>query len=572
MATLVLWLPLPAGADAPVLGGALPQPLPLFPPTNWWNIDISSAPVDSGSAAFISFINNGSPRKLHPDFSADLSPGGTEIGGFPYIVVDSAQPKKTVTFLYSDESDGVDRATGKGIPFYPIPDEAITQTRWVEGGRPGNVDLRGSQDRHMLIVDRDNRFLYELYNVYYDGKSWLAGSGAFFDLNANRRRADGWTSADAAGLAILPGLVRYDEVFGSDEIKHAFRMTVRATNGYVYPASHRAGSNSQALPMGARLRLKAGRDISSFRPEIQKVFRAMKRYGLMVADNGSDMYISGAYDSRWNNDILNPAFAALTANDFEVIQLAYDPVRVSYFPHLAVGGGFSTVFTLANTSGLTLTGSLSFTDQVGNPFLPAEVDNAPAARPALSESQMEKPGFIPFSLSAGATRILNLALQSSTEPTKSGWAMLESIGGDLSGVATFKLVQNGSIQTIAGVFASQLTGFATIPVDNNDELRRYTGFALANPGVEDVVIQLVTISEDGEARDSIRPGDLTPPGANKQVAKFLHELLPERLRFRGSLVLTAQGGRKFAVVALIQNQGLYSAVPVLPAKAPNVPN
>jgi hypothetical protein len=215
----------------------------------------------------------------------------------------------------------VDHATNRSIPFYPIPDEAIAQAHWIEGGDPGNVDLRSSSDRHLLIVDRDRRYLYELYNVFYDGSQWNAGSGAFFDLSSNARRPDGWTSADAAGLAILPGLVRYDEVFGSGEIGHAFRVTLRATNGYVYPASHRAGSTAGALPMGARLRLKAGRNLSGFTPEVQKIFRAMQRYGLIVADNGTDMYVSGTYDTRWDNGVLNPAFRALTANDFEVISL-----------------------------------------------------------------------------------------------------------------------------------------------------------------------------------------------------------------------------------------------------------
>ncbi len=219
----------------------------------------------------------------------------------------------------------MNHSTNASYPFYPIPAEAITQAHWVESGEPGNVDLRSRSDRHLLIVDRDNRHLYELYNVFYDGSRWQAGSGAFFDLNANGRRPDGWTSADAAGLAILPGLVRYDEVFGADEIRHALRVTVRATNGYVYPASHRAGTRAGALPMGARLRLKASRDISGFRPEIQKIFRAMKRYGLIVADNGSDLYVSGTYDTRWDNGILNPAFGALTADDFEVVQLGYKP-------------------------------------------------------------------------------------------------------------------------------------------------------------------------------------------------------------------------------------------------------
>lgn len=185
--------------------------------------------------------------------------------------------------------------------------------------------MRGSADRHLLIVDRDNRFLYELYNVFYDGSNWRAGSGAFFDLTANGRRPDGWTSADAAGLAILPGLVRYDEAFGADDIRHAFRVTARSTNGYVYPASHRADSTSGALPMGARLRLKATRDLSGYTPELQRVFRAMQHYGLIVADNGSDLYVSGTYDARWDNNVLNPAFHSLKASDFEVITLGYHP-------------------------------------------------------------------------------------------------------------------------------------------------------------------------------------------------------------------------------------------------------
>jgi hypothetical protein len=148
-------------------------------------------------------------------------------------------------------------------------------------------------------------------------------------MNTNNRRPDTWTSAEAAGLAVLPGLIRYDEVYDPTlaEIRHAFRVTVRATNGYVYPASHRAGSTAGALPMGARLRLKASVDVTqrTTDPTIQKIFRAMQRYGLIVADNGSDMYVTGTHDTRWNNDILNPAFRNLTASDFEVIELGYNP-------------------------------------------------------------------------------------------------------------------------------------------------------------------------------------------------------------------------------------------------------
>jgi hypothetical protein len=312
---------------ASIQGGVLPGPLPLFPRDNWWNADISMAPVDPTSASLISFI--GPTRQTHPDFGGDVTPGGAQIYGFPYAVVDGTLLKRAVQFQYADESDGVNHTTGASVPFYPIPDEAITQAHWIESGEPGNLDLRSSSDRHLLIVDRDNRFLYELYNVFYDGSQWHAGSGAFFDLGANGRRPDGWTSADAGGLAILPGLVRYDEVFGSGEIQHALRVTVRTTNGYVYPASHRAGSTAGALPMGARLRLKASKDLSPFTPEVQKIFRALKRYGLIVADNGSDMYISGTYDTRWDNGVLNPAFRAITTSDFEVVSLGYRPAGLS---------------------------------------------------------------------------------------------------------------------------------------------------------------------------------------------------------------------------------------------------
>src|SRR5438132_9897394 len=316
---LALFLASAPAFSAAVQGGPIPVPLPLFPMNNWWNTDVSHAPLDSNSAVFITFINNGGVRRLHPDWGGDNGDG--TLYGFPYIVVDGSQAKKTVTFDpgAADESDGV------GVPFYPIPDEAITQDGWIEGGPAGNVDLRSSGDRHILIVDKTNNNLYELYNVFYDGTNWNAYSGAFFNMNTNNRRPDTWTSADAAGLAILPGLVRYDEVYGPNEIGHAFRVTVRASNLYVYPASHAAGSNPIALPMGARLRLKASTNISGFSADVQKIFRAFMKYGLIVADNGSDMFISGNYDNGWNMDALNTAFNGLTASDFEVVQRGWSP-------------------------------------------------------------------------------------------------------------------------------------------------------------------------------------------------------------------------------------------------------
>ena len=345
-------------ATVPVEGATPPAPLPLLPSDNWWNADIAAAPVDGGSASYIAFINNGGTRRLHPDFGGEASPGSVDVYGMPYAIVNGSQPKQAVTFDYWDESDGVDMATGQGIPFYPIPSQAATQQHWVEGGAAGNVDQRTQGDRHLFVIDCTNRYLYELYNVYFNSSQakWYAGSGAFFDLNANNRRPDGWTSADAAGLAIFPGLVRYDEAWNGAiaDIGHAFRVTVRATNGYVYPASHRAGSTAGAPPMGARLRLKTsvnGLDpaLRTSDPNVRKIFRAMQKYGLIVADNGSDMYISGTFDTRWNNDVLNPAFSTLSASDFDVVQLGWKPTAagvavaaVSASPSSVVGGGGAT--------------------------------------------------------------------------------------------------------------------------------------------------------------------------------------------------------------------------------------
>lgn len=317
----------PAGPSAPETPGgpSLPEPpssgtavvlnddfsaRPLFPDTHWWNQDISQAPVDAGSDAFIDYI--GRSRGMHPDF-------GPPPYGIPYISVGRDQPRVPVAFMeYGDESD----SGHDGVPGYPIPDEAKTRSDVIEGGTPGGGS---SGDRHLLIVDRDRFVLFELYATRWasGANRWEAGSGAIFDLSRSDRRPDGWTSADASGLAILPGLVRYDEAMSGRDIRHAFRVTVRRTNGYVWPASHVAGGTAGALPLGARLRLKASVDLSRFSPPLQRIFRAMQTHGLIVADNGSDMYVTGTMDARWNNDELNPAFRAIAADDFEVVQLGW---------------------------------------------------------------------------------------------------------------------------------------------------------------------------------------------------------------------------------------------------------
>lgn len=285
----------------------------IFPPDNWWHRDISAAPVDPESDSILDWIGTG--RRLHADF-------GPPPYGIPYIGVPSGQQRLSVMFYaYPTESD----PGAPGFPEgYPIPDIAYLQPNYIEGGDPGGG---ASGDRHMIIVDRDNKLLFETFGTSWnsDAQRWQAACGAVFNLESNERRPEGWTSADAAGLAIFPGLVKYDEVYGPDEIDHALRFTARASNGYVWPASHDGGATWGAPPMGMRIRLKSSFDISGYAPEMQKILRAMKRYGLILADNGSDMYIQGTMDARWDSGLLNDTFHSIYADDFEVIILGWRP-------------------------------------------------------------------------------------------------------------------------------------------------------------------------------------------------------------------------------------------------------
>ena len=282
------------GANAS-LGGWRP-----FPGDNPWNQPIDRAPVDPSSDALIASI--GLSEGLHPDFGANYSGGPF---GIPYVVVDSTAPGLPVSFVYADESD-----SGP----YPIPPGAP-----IEGGNAS----RG--DRHVLVVDRDRWRLFELFAAYPPTltPNWTAGSGAVFDLGSNDLRPAGWTSADAAGLPIFPGLVRYDEVVEGGVIRHALRFTVNNTRrGYVFPARHWASSDTNPLlpPMGMRVRLKGGFDISGFPPTARVILQALKTYGMMVADNGGDWFISGAPDARWNDDELN-TLKQVPGGSFEVVRM-----------------------------------------------------------------------------------------------------------------------------------------------------------------------------------------------------------------------------------------------------------
>ena len=289
-------------ADGPQIGGC-----PLFPSDNIWNTPIDTLPVDAHSADYIASI--GTDVALHADFGAALWEGAPI--GIPYNLVDGSQPAVTVRFDYDDESD-----PGP----YPIPPNAL-----IEGG------AHGDGDRHVLVVDTSTCRLYELYDAWPqpDG-SWEADSGAVYDLRSNALRPAGWTSADAAGLPILPGLVRYEEV-AAGEIRHAIRFTAPLTrHDFVWPARHFASDwqDSAYPPMGQRFRLRADFDISGFSPETQVILRAMQVYGLILADNGSPWFISGVPDSRWDDETLHAELGQLRGADFEAVDtssLMIDP-------------------------------------------------------------------------------------------------------------------------------------------------------------------------------------------------------------------------------------------------------
>lgn len=270
---------------------------PVFPVDNVWHADVSHLPVHPRSAAYIG--NIGRSAGLKADFGSGEWDGGPI--GIPYTAVAGSQRKVAVHFEYDDESD-----PGP----YPVP-----ATAKIEGGPSSDGD------RHVLVVDRDACTLYELYRAYSNGDgSWDAGSGAIYDLHANRMRPAGWTSADAAGLPILAGLVRYDEV-AAGRIDHAIRVTVpRSQQKYIWPARHQAGDSTDPNlpPMGLRLRLKAGFDLSGFSRQARVILQAAKTYGLIVADNGSPWYMTGVPDERWDNDVLH-TLGGVPGSAFEAV-------------------------------------------------------------------------------------------------------------------------------------------------------------------------------------------------------------------------------------------------------------
>lgn len=282
----------------------------VFPADNIWNTPVDTLPLHPLSDSYINTI--GANQGLHPDFGAGVWPPGSNSPiGIPFVVVDESQPDVPINFIYwPEESD-----PGP----YPVPPDAP-----VEGGPDGDGD------RHVLVLDQEACMLYEMFYAFPQGDgSWEAANGAVYDLSAHALRPDGWTSADAAGLPILPGLVRYDEV-AAGEIRHAIRFTAPETQAaHLWPARHDASNHtgSQYPPMGLRLRLRADYDISGFSPEMRVILQAFKTYGIILADNGSAWYISGVPDERWDNDMLHE-MDVIEGSDFEVVDtssLMIDP-------------------------------------------------------------------------------------------------------------------------------------------------------------------------------------------------------------------------------------------------------
>jgi hypothetical protein len=285
------------GVDAAITSGYPPRigDCEILPADNPLNIDISAYPVHPNSDVFIA--NVGLEKNLHPDFGT-VSQGAPT--GIPYVAVSGDQPKVPMTFEYADESE-----PGP----YPIPDDAP-----IEGG----PDSDG--DRHILVVDVDNCTLYEVWHARRTEEGWSGGSGAIFDLTTNKLRPLGWTSSDAAGLPIFPALVKYEEV-EQGEINHALRFTVRRSQrGYILPATHFASRSSDPdlMPMGLRLRLRADYDISEFPPQAQVILKALKKYGMIMADNGGDWFVSGAPSPKWDDEQLT-TLKRVKGKDLEVV-------------------------------------------------------------------------------------------------------------------------------------------------------------------------------------------------------------------------------------------------------------
>ncbi len=425
-----------AFAQAPPIGSCT-----VFPANNIWNTRVDQLPLSPSSSTWVNTI--GAATHLHPDFGSGLISG--EPFGIPFVLVPGTQPKFPATFLYADESDPGPYAVPVNAP--------------IEGGSAS------TGDRHVITVDATNCFLYELYNAFPQTSSWKADSGAIFNLSSNALRPDTWTSADAAGLPIFPGLVRYDEVLAG-EIRHAVRFTVpRTQKAHLWPARHDASSLTapQYPPMGARFRLQANFDISTFSTANRVILTALKRYGMMLADNGSAWYISGTQDDRWDNNDLNQ-LKTLTGANFEavdVLPLMIDPnsgharqtgVSVSVTPAtITVNVNAKTALnaTVTNTADQTVTwdvngtvggnGTVGFIDSISGVY------TAPASVPSPATVRIHAASHaVPAAIGSASVTITNPIVNPIAVKITPASAFL-NLGGALQFSATVTNTTNTSV-------------------------------------------------------------------------------------------------------------------------------
>ena len=426
----------PVPGPAPTIAGC-----PLFPANNVWNTRVDSLPVHSRSSQWISSI--GSNDALHMDFGSGTWNGGPI--GIPYnVVAGSSVTKYTVNFYYPNESD-------EGP--YPIP---------------ANPNREYGSDHHILVVDSETCALYETYDMSFSGGQWSGGSGAIWSLNSNTLRPDSWTSADAAGLPILPGLVRYEEV-ASGHINHAIRFTANTTNSYIWPARHLTSGSPGTLtstpPMGARFRLKSSFDISGFAPEMQVILRAMKEYGIILADNGSDWYVSGSPSESWDNDMLH-TLDVLTGSDFEAVDT-------------------SSLMVESNSGAVTL--PARWQPAVGDTWqwqLDTPVDTSVNAQ-VYDIDMFDNDASVVSSLHAQGKKVICYISAGSWENWRPDAAQFPSsvIGNNYAGWAGEKWLDIRKINTLAPILRARLDqckqkGFDGVEPDNIESFNETTGFPI----------------------------------------------------------------------------------------------
>jgi hypothetical protein len=546
-------------AKVPASGGPKIGDCEVFPSNNIWNVPVDHLPIDPRSDSYINTI--GRSVHLHPDFGSGLWPPDTGGPiGIPFVEVPSNQPRVPISFQYSDESD-----PGP----YPIPPDAP-----IEGGP------QSDGDRHVLVLDSDECLLYEVFYAFPQngGSSWAAGSGAVFDLGSNALRPSGWTSADAAGLPILPGLVRYDEV-ASGEIKHAIRFTAPQTRrAWVWPARHYASNltGEQYPPMGQRFRLRSDFDLSPFDPQIQVILRALKQYGMILADNGSPWFISGVPDERWDDEILSQ-LRSVKGKDFEAVDassLMLNPdsaaavsQKVKFFPQMLDGRDgdirFYTNLFFMNAGERTPI-TVEFFDSTGDPWV-------------LTFGVLGQGSKFTFYLDNGESR--SIETLGPTRP-QVGYARLR-VSDEVAcmSVVIGMDVPSEVIFYEAGVPVSEPLSRFTIFLDSLHT--RNTGLALVNPPVVDGGGDATVIMRLYDPTAKYLGAQTLPPlPVGHHLPRFIHQLIenPELARQAEEMLgtVTFESNRPVAALTLRQNDGpardfqnevpVFTTFPVVPGE------